>query len=348
MDVLIGRVRSQSAVPVRTPEQVLEAGRSRSDRYKLGQFFTPEPIARFMAQLIEGPTLHDVLDPAVGGGVLLRALEGSRNRYGIDIDKLAIEAATAGLIDLPGSTTMAVGDFLNREEWPLPIDQFDAIIANPPYIRHHNLSAEHKGWAKRYRQEFNVAVSSLSGSYVYFLLEAIRRLRDGGRLVFITPTEFLDARYGVALKEALLNACEIDEVLVLRQDELAFDGVLTTSAITVATKSDSPQGAVRLTEGVASSSEVVRGASVDLSRERLLPSIPWTPLLPSRARRLLPLMVGRPSGYRHWGQLILLLDAVRGRRTRHRAQVPGAHRDRLARPSPRGSPYHRNVGEGAR
>ncbi len=59
-----------------------------------------------------------------------------------------------------------------------------------------------------------------SGSYVYFFLEAIRRLRFNGRLVFIAPTEFLDVRYGAPLKTALLNWCDIDELIVLEMDEL--------------------------------------------------------------------------------------------------------------------------------
>ena len=68
--------------------------------------------------------------------------------------------------------------------------------------------------------------------------------------MFITPTEFLDVRYGSAVKDILLRHCSLDEVLVLEMDDLAFEGVLTTSAITVATKREHPhRGPVRLVEG---------------------------------------------------------------------------------------------------
>ena len=137
-------------------------------------------------------------------------------------------------------------------------------------------------------------MSSLSGSYVYFFMEAILRLNEGGRLVFITPTEFLDVRYGRAVKEALLDHCEIDEILVLEMDELAFEGVLTTSAITIATKRRSPSRRVRLVEASLNGS-IERHREIELLAEVAPAALPWTPLLPSRAERIAPLLEGRTA-----------------------------------------------------
>jgi hypothetical protein len=121
------------------------------------------------------------------------------------------------------------------------------------------------------------------------------RLNEGGRLVFITPTEFLDVRYGQALKEALLEHCDIDEVLVLEMDELAFEGVLTTSAITVATKRRAPSGRFRLVEGSLLNGSIERTREVELQAELTPPCLPWTQLLPSRAERIAPLLDGRTA-----------------------------------------------------
>lgn len=277
-----------------TPEAELTQRKTREDRYRLGQYFTPEPVANFMATHIIGDGAKSVLDPAVGGGVLLRAIGDGAKRYGIDIDDDAVGLARASMEPSRLPVEVEQGDFLDRDRWPFSAETFDAIIANPPYIRHHNLSAEHKALATQYSREFNARVSTLSGSYIYFFLEAIRRLREGGRLVFITPTEFLDVRYGTAVKQVLLRHCEIDDILVLQQDELAFDGVLTTSAITICTKTAVPRRAIRLTEATADHSGVKRGASVELPRELARPELPWTALLPTRAARLRPLMESRP------------------------------------------------------
>ena len=56
-----------------SPEAALENLKSREDRYKLGQFFTPGPIAEHMASAVLEIAPATVLDPGVGGGILLRA-----------------------------------------------------------------------------------------------------------------------------------------------------------------------------------------------------------------------------------------------------------------------------------
>src|SRR5581483_7273185 len=181
------------------------------------------------------------------------------------------------------------GNFLDLNCWPFSVDEFYSVISNPPSIRHHNLTAADKALARHYSTVLGTTVSSLSGSYASFFLESILRLRVGGRLAFITPTEFLDVRYGAAVKQALLNYCDIDEVLVLEMDELAFEGVLTTSAITIATKREQPSGRFKLTEAQMNGG-IRRQRHVELSSETAAASLPWTPLLPSRAEKILPLI----------------------------------------------------------
>jgi adenine-specific DNA-methyltransferase len=280
-------VDSIDAVP---PEAALQQLKTREERYAIGQFFTPPAIAEHMAAAVREVKPESVLDPGVGGGVLLRAVGEGPRLFGLDVDAEAVELAGQSLPD----AELAVGDFLDPSTWPLGEQTFGAVIANPPYIRHHNLSAGHKALAQRYSARFGQKVSSLSGSYVYFFLESILRLNDGGRLVFITPTEFLDVRYGQAVKEALLEHCDIEEVLVLEMDELAFEGVLTTSAITVATKCTKPSRRFRLVEGKMNG-RVELGRDVTLAAEHAPAYLPWTPLLPTRAERILGLTEGRTA-----------------------------------------------------
>lgn len=278
-------------LPTTTPETELEQINSRERRYEIGQFFTPPPIADLMADAVREIEPQTVLDPGVGGGILLRAVGEGPALFGLDVDATAVELAGASI---PGESEIVLGDFLDAERWPLTEATFDAVIANPPYVRHHNLSAEHKLLARHYSSRLGLKVSSLSGSYVYFFMEALLRLNEGGRLVFVTPTEFLDVRYGQALKEALLAHCDIDEILVLEMNELAFEGVLTTSAITVATKRKTPSGRFRLVEGSLNGS-IEKNREVQLWAGVTSAALPWTPLLPSRAERIAPLLDGRTS-----------------------------------------------------
>ena len=188
---------------------------------------------------------------------------------------------------------VASGDFLDPSAWPLAESSFDAIIANPPYIRHHNLPAEHKARAAQYGAELQIKVSGLSGSYVYFFLEAILRLNVGGRLVFITPTEFLDVRYGQAVKEALISRCPN------RRDPRPGGGRVGVRRCADHVGDhdchqafEEPTKRLRLSEG-RFDRWIERKRSIELPVEHASPASPWTPLLPSRAERIAPLLKGR-------------------------------------------------------
>jgi adenine-specific DNA methylase len=284
-----------------TPEMDLAERNSRAVRYAIGQFFTPEPVARYMASRVLELSPEHILDPAVGAGVLLRALPPTVARYGLDIDPSAVEISRAAVTG--GHVEISLGDFLagatleQAKDLPLSRQYFDAVIANPPYIRHHLLSQPLKaGGGARYARSLGLKPSRLSSAYVYFLLESIVRLRPGGRLVFITPTEFLDVSYGRVVKEALLRHCQIDELVVFDEEHLTFgEGVLSTSAITVATKRTSPsaragQRTVKVTEPVGPD------LRVDVTSRDVLdpdPALPWTALTPSKTEAHSALHVGR-------------------------------------------------------
>jgi hypothetical protein len=69
---------------------------------------------------------------------------------------------------------------------------------------------------------------------VHFLLRSISLLKDGGRLAFLTPREFFDARYGDVVRAHLLSRTRLRALLVFDPAATAaFEGVLTTSAITL-------------------------------------------------------------------------------------------------------------------
>lgn len=55
------------------PEQQLGQLTPRAERYRLRQFFTPGPIAGFMATAVNETRPETCLEPGVGGGALLRA-----------------------------------------------------------------------------------------------------------------------------------------------------------------------------------------------------------------------------------------------------------------------------------
>lgn len=285
-----------------TPEDLLAARKSRDERYRIGQFFTPEIVAEYMANRVMEVDPDTVLDPAVGGGVLLRALPYEVQRFGLDIDEDAVAISRESLLREGETVEVERGDFLAEPtlgcsgDLPFDAQTFDAIVANPPYVKHHLLDASLKAAMKRrFEYELGVRPSSLSSLYVYFFLEAIRRLNPGGRLVFITPTEFLDASYGRAVKQALVDHCKIDDILLYGDDSLTFgNDILSTSAITVATRrrhgSTAPHP-LRISEVKGPTLETGRTSVLDVPQAE----DPWTALAPSKLERNRVLHEGRPA-----------------------------------------------------
>lgn len=269
----------------------------RRDRHPLGQYFTPAPISRFMAEIVARAGAESVLDPAVGAGALLSGLPKNTRLRGTDVSPLCVALAAAGLSARGFTdTSLTCDDFLAAPRRGGDRPSYDAVICNPPYMRHHLLAKEEKRrLTARYGERFHVVLSTLSTNYVYFFLEALERLHPGGLLVFITSADFLDTRFGEGLRRALSTCATIEELLLFDRDRSAFEGAMTTSVITIARK-DSPTSRhpVKFTEGALIGDRVLRGRPNRHSSRSLGGAGRWSVLFGDRAAELSRLTSGRP------------------------------------------------------
>lgn len=282
---------------------VFEGLLSRNSRYELGQYFTPPSISRFMRQIIEAKNPKSVFDPAVGAGVLLSGFGGSIRLMGMDINPVCTALALAGLASR-GHTSLdvTVGDFLEDKQSLFgkserTAEKVDAVICNPPYMRHHLIEGhEKKRLTTHYSTLFGVKVSSLATSYLYFFLESLSRLKPGGTLVFITPADFLDANYGNGLKQIFKERATIEDIILFDRDGLAFEGVLTTSAITVVTNSPAPSThIISFREAKAMVNEEVETTRPNRRKQSGLDAaVSWTSCFGEREDELKQLVKDRP------------------------------------------------------
>lgn len=83
--------------PTVIPEAEPNRHRSRKRRLKIGQFFTPAPIAELLADAVRKVEPAAILDSGAGGGILLRATGESPRLFGLDIDAGAMELSTASM-----------------------------------------------------------------------------------------------------------------------------------------------------------------------------------------------------------------------------------------------------------
>lgn len=200
---------------------------------KLGQFFTPFSIARFMAKwVISNPKCRTILDPAVGLGIFFRAIlkEAASNSYqliGYDIDPQVLKKAITLFQDYKDYDIRLVNRDYMFNDWN---NRYDGIICNPPYQRFQNYGDRNEILAE-FQSRLGLPLSRLTNLYTLFLLKSVNQLSENGRAAYIVPSEFLNADYGVFIKRNLIKYKSLKYIIVFDFNESVFDNVITTSCI---------------------------------------------------------------------------------------------------------------------
>jgi len=208
-----------------------------SEREKLrerGQFWTPIWIARAMVAYVkQGSDL--IFDPAAGKGVFYSALKeldgeehGRMKYYGLELDPKIIAEANQERIFDPASCRIEIRDFITAP----PQESFQAIVANPPYIRHHRLSPKMK---EKFRMISKLALGRTldgrAGLHVCFLIQALRHLQEGGRLAFIMPADTVEGVFAKPLWNWITANYRLEAVVTFAEGASPFPGVDTNPLI---------------------------------------------------------------------------------------------------------------------
>lgn len=110
---------------------------------------------------------------------------------------------------------------------------FDAVVGNPPYVRHELLAD-----VKRYLAEaFEVYVGT-ADLYTYFYELALRLVRPGGRLSMIVTNKWMRASYGEQVRTFLAERAWIDSLVDFGHAKQIFRGVDVFPCILTARKPD--------------------------------------------------------------------------------------------------------------
>ena len=269
-------------LPLRKPVPLNAARRA------LGQVFTPRPIADWMAACVCAHRPARLLDPAVGDGVFIDAVADfcrCRKRPLPRMDAFEIDSPTwQRFCARPCCTAQCrCEDFLLAD---IP-SRYDAIIANPPYVRHHSIGKSTRVFEAMDRL-LGERIPRTMNLYGLFLLRIASLLSRRGVAAVITPAEWLNADFGVALKRHLLSSNLIDGIIHFDHAASVFDGVLTTASIVLLRRDRRPDDPVHFNQvsDIASLRTLDPRKGRELRREELDPASKWTPLFSSPVLRL--------------------------------------------------------------
>lgn len=207
-----------------------------------GQFWTPNWVAEAMvAYVAENADL--IFDPGVGMGAFYTALEKiapKKKFYGTDIDFGIINnARRAGIFNK--NADLEVRDFILKP----PKKLFRAIVANPPYVRHHRLSPEQKDKFRKISLiNLGSVIDGRAGLHIYFLIQALSLLDRGGRLAFIMPADTCEGVFSKKLWDWISKKFKIEGVVTFEHEATPFPGVDTNTLIFLI-KNEKPQKKVK-------------------------------------------------------------------------------------------------------
>lgn len=212
----------------------------RGHRAQWGQFFTPAPVADFLAQLIELPTSGRLvlLDPGAGTGSLTAAVvaRAIRDRATCELHCVAFEAdetlqsslartladceRCAAFAEVAVTTDLRADDFV---EWAseaasgsmwVERETFGACIMNPPYRKVNSGASE-----RRAVERVGLQITNL---YPAFMGLAAELLEPGGQLSAITPRSFANGPYFRPFREFFLERMALDRLHVFEKRGALF------------------------------------------------------------------------------------------------------------------------------
>jgi adenine-specific DNA-methyltransferase len=210
---------------------------------------TPSETVDLMVDLLfrnRAPTSESrVLDPGCGTGAfvdgVIRWCQKHRRPLptvvGVEADQRHIPVLRRKFRQL-AQVRIRHEDFLHRAS-----GAYDYVIGNPPYVGILELSeAEKASFRGRYataRGRFDL--------YLLFFEQALRHMRPGGRMVFITPEKFLFVETAGPLREMLARR-HVEEIRLMPED--TFGDLVTYPTVTVLTSGPAAPTRVALRDGV--------------------------------------------------------------------------------------------------
>lgn len=248
----------------------------REEQLLLGQFYTPRPVADLLVALTMDGERPLVVDPGCGSGTfLMSAYEFFVHRarlshkeilarvWGFDLSPFAAELAAINLYrqdlsEFENFPRIVPGNFFDRvpgqpinfpppkvmpgtpTKVAVPIPHFDCLIGNPPYLRSQNqddLDPRYRNQLFSAAMNVGIRAEQKTDLFAFFIYHALRFMKPGARLGFVTPASWLTADYATALQRLLMNDLRL-VAIVGSSAESFFPQVQINAVLLVAERID--------------------------------------------------------------------------------------------------------------
>lgn len=174
----------------------------------LGQVFTRSNVARYMVSLFDLSKQAAIMDSCYGAGSFLDALLADEysNVTACEMDTALFESTK----EKYHQYKLINNDFLKYAD----SGAYDGIIMNPPYIRQEKIDElEPYGITKKTLRTNSIfsGLPSTANMYMYFTMKAIDLLKNGGQLIVIFPSSWINARSGIEFQKTMFSKCGVEK-----------------------------------------------------------------------------------------------------------------------------------------
>jgi adenine-specific DNA-methyltransferase len=207
-----------------------------SDRKLRGGYYTPPPLAAFLAKWAVRTPVDRILEPSCGDGAFvepvvnrIKALRPVRSRSkaqftAVEIIPEEIEKAQDKAESLNASAIVDLDwrelDFFKAFEALRQEPGFDVVIGNPPFIRFQHLDPESRDRAFKWLKHYGWKPTKLANVWASFVQLSLPLIRVGGRLAMVLPAELLQVTYAAELRAQLTKW--FDHVVLVAFRQLVF------------------------------------------------------------------------------------------------------------------------------
>lgn len=238
-----------------------------------GGYYTPQPIADFLARWAIRAATDAVLEPSCGDGNILtaaaRRLLGqgasaatlSHQLHGVELDPREAAKAAQRLrelgLSLSADNTIHVGDFFThcqRELFGEKVltlvvqdrQHFDAVIGNPPFVRYQNFPEAHRQVAFSMMERAGFSPNRLTNAWLPFLVVGSLLLKEAGRLGMVIPAELFQVNYAAEVRQFLSDYFSRVTLVTFRQ--LVFEDIQQEVVLLLAERNHAPDSGIRVVE----------------------------------------------------------------------------------------------------
>lgn len=233
------------------------AGNNKSERKKIGQFFTSKETALFMTRWIDKKKYNNsvkILDPGCGSLILSSAviqylLDKNSNIQYIELDLYENDINILNLLlqnikevedycikkNVQVNISLYKKNYLlhNEDNWNSPKPIYDIIICNPPYKKIRKNDVESK--------IMEDIVYGQPNLYFLFMAMSVQILKKGGDFIFIVPRSWTSGLYFSKFRNFIFDNLRTMHIHLFESRDHVFDkeNVLQETMIYHGTKENS-------------------------------------------------------------------------------------------------------------